>query len=727
MTPQRVRIAGTGIICALGSGSAQVIQAIEEGRSGLSPLTRFAVSHTPPLPVGASPDVTDDPHLPQTMSLARIAGDQAMSNALQERPDAVVIGVTTGGMALTEALLKQGNSTPDAYRHHGIGMVAQDLAGRFQCKGPMLTVSTACSSGGCAIALAMAMIRSGRYQRILTGGVDSLCRLTYYGFKSLQLIDPEGSRPLDRERRGMSVAEGAGLLLLEAVDDDHDGIEILGAGLSCDAHHPAQPHPEGDGALAAMGSALRDAGLDVNHIDYINLHGTGTVENDRSESAAINRLFKNAPPPLSSIKGATGHTLAASGAIEAVIAALCVDNGLLPANTGCRTPDPALNIAPVVEPTRKSVGKVLSNSFGFGGNNAAVIIGRRSGQAKSPDQTPSIQHPLTVTGWSTVTGAGFTDHTIDHLARGVGCKGRIDTQTLCQGLAPGVIRRVKRLSQMALALLTDMQTREGTLKPESIFFGTGWGSLSETNDFLNGLFDSDEKFSSPTDFIGSVHNAAAGQLALMARATGANLTFSGGDYSFEQALFSAQMMVSGSDPVLVLGADETHDTLSPLFDPSVAAGASMSDGGGALMLRRTPNPTGPTVALPYFANDLEKPPDLQDLVMALGGPEGICAKYDLIMAGLPGAQRADAQRQLDQFIALSGFRGEVLDYRRLTGEYATSSAVATVFAVSLVAAGITAGKDPVLERAPENTAPHARNILILGLGSVVTAIEVGSS
>jgi 3-oxoacyl-(acyl-carrier-protein) synthase len=703
-----------------------VIQAIEEGRSGLSPLTRFKVSHTPPLPVGASAQLPNDGQLPQTISLARIAGDQAISTPLEAAPDAIVIGVTTGGMALTETLLKQGCGSPDAYRHHGIGTVARDLAGRFQCKGPILTISTACSSGGCAIALAAAMVRSGRYRRVLTGGVDSLCRLTYYGFKSLQLIDPEGSRPLDRERRGMSVAEGAGLLLLEAAGDDHDGIEILGTGLSCDAHHPARPHPEGDGALAAMRSALFDAGLDPDHIDYINLHGTGTVENDSSESAAVNRLFDDAPPPLSSIKGATGHCLAAAGAIEAIIAALCVDRGLLPANTGCRTPDPALNITPVAEPTPKPVGTVLSNSFGFGGNNATVIIGRRPEQTKNTGGTPPIQHPLTVIGWSAVTGAGFTRSTIDHLSRGVGCKGRIDTTSLCQGLAPGVIRRIKRLSQMALALLTDMRSREGSPNPESIYFGTGWGSLSETNDFLNGLFDSDEKFSSPTDFIGSVHNAAAGQLALMAKATGANLTFSGGDYSFEQALFGAQLLASGDGPVMVLGADEAHETLSPLFDPSVAAGPSMSDGGGALMLSRTPSPTGPTVALTYFANDLEKPPDLEDLVTQLGGPEGICAEYDLIMAGLPGAQRADARRQLDQFIALSGFQGEVLDYRRLTGEYATSSAVATVFAVSMVAAGIAAEKDPVAEPAPEKTAPHARNILILGLGSVVTAIKVGS-
>lgn len=711
MIPLRVRIAGTGIVCALGSGNDSVLKAIEKGRSGLAPLTRFPTPHTPALPVGESPEFSADPNLPQTIALARIASDQAMSASTQP-PDAIVIGVTTGGMAITEELLKQGIISPEAYRRHGIGCVAEDLAGRFQCKGPVLTISTACSSGGGAIAMAMAMIRSGRYQRILTGGVDSLCRLTYYGFKSLQLIDPQGSRPLDQDRRGMSVAEGAGCLLLEAADETYDGLEVLGAGLSCDAHHPAQPHPKGDGALSAMQQALSQAGLDADQIDYINLHGTGTADNDRSESMAVNRLFNNTPPKVSSIKGATGHCLAAAGAIEAVISALSIDAGLIPANTGCKTPDPDLNISPVRQPVRESIGRVLSNSFGFGGNNASVVIGRRPERLKTPPHdTDRVQQPLTVAGWSAVTGAGRTDNTIVNLSKGLGCQGRIDTPTLCQGLAPGVIRRVKRLSHMALALLTDLQIPNGAQKPKSVFFGTGWGSLSETNDFLSGLFESDEKFSSPTDFIGSVHNAAAGQIALMAQSTGANLTLSGGDYSFEQALFSAQMLLSGDDHVMVLGADETHDKLSPLFDPSVSANLTLSDGGGALMLCRTPNATGPNVAMTYFANHFGSSPDFQDLVTQLGGPEHICTQYSLIMAGLPAAQKTESKKQLDQFVALSGYQGEVLDYRRLTGEYATSAAVATVFAVSKVAA---AGK----------AAPEAKAILILGLGSVITAIEV---
>ena len=290
-------------------------------------------------------------------------------------PDLIVVGTTTAGMHTTERLLNAGTLDPQAYRRHAAGSVAEDLAARYGCSGPVLTVSTACSSGAVAIKIALEMLRAGAARRALVGGADSLCRLTYYGFNCLQLIDPQGARPLDRERRGMSVAEGAGMLLL-TVDGEPDRAlaEVLGAGLSCDAYHPAAPHPEGDGAYAAMAAALADSGVSAAAIDYINLHGTGTPDNDRAEARAVGRLF-DARTPVSSIKGATGHSLAAAGAIEAVVAAICIREGLVPANTGLRLRDPEISLAPVTEPRRMRVNTVLSNSFGFGGNNAAVVIG----------------------------------------------------------------------------------------------------------------------------------------------------------------------------------------------------------------------------------------------------------------------------------------------------------------------------------------------------------------
>jgi len=716
----RAGIAGTGIACALGRDPGRIMTDLARGRSGIRPLTRFPVSHEPALPVGQWPEPPEVTDLPLTHQLARLAADQAM-NGRQHPPDAIVLGVTTGGMAATEELLKRGCARSEAYRYHGIGTVAEDLARRFHCKGPVLTVSTACSSGGGAIALALAMVRAGRFRRVLTGGVDSLCRLTYYGFRSLQLIDPHGCRPLDKDRRGMSVAEGAGMLLIEAVSDPWDGIEILGAGLSCDAHHPAQPHPQGLGALAAMRQAVQDAGLDPEQIDYINLHGTGTLDNDRSETLAVKAVFGKSPPPLSSIKGALGHSLAASGAIEAVVAVHCIEHGWLPVNAGCQAPDPSLEVAPVSAPTGRSLQTVLSNSFGFGGNNAAIVIGRRGhrGSTAAAAMDPVSLDPLTILGWSAVSGAGFTDQTLENLFAGEHCRGCLDAAALCRGLPTAAIRRLKRLSQMALALWVQARDTIGGIAPRAVYFGTAWGSLSETHDFVQGLFESDEKFASPTDFIGSVHNAAAGQIALMAKATGANLTLSGGDASFEQALFSAQLLAVGDDPVIVAGVDETHAKLSTLFDPSVAGAFEPSDGGGMLILSRSRAATGPTMALKYFAAGQDASLD-RELIAGLGGAGAVQARYGLILVGMPAAHRKHCRIQLDAFLEMTGYSGEVIDYRRLTGEFAASAAVAAVFAAAWVQARrvsfAASGKDP--------SPAHADAVLILGLGPVLSAIEV---
>jgi 3-oxoacyl-[acyl-carrier-protein] synthase-1/3-oxoacyl-[acyl-carrier-protein] synthase II len=686
------------------------MDAIAGSRSGLRPVTRFAPPHHDPLPVGQIPELAGADSPPLTHRMARIAADEAMAGCSQP-PDAIVLGLTTGGMAVTEEHLKAERLDPAGFRYHAIGSVAADLAERYQCRGPVLTISTACSSGSAAIALAAAMLRSGGYGRILAGGVDSLCRLTYYGFKFLQLIDPEGSRPMDRHRRGMSVAEGAGMLLLKATNEAKDAIRVLGAGLSCDAHHPAQPHPEGKGARAAMQAALDNAGLSPAQIDYINLHGTGTIDNDRSEARAIRTLFGETPPPLSSIKGATGHSLGAAGAIEAVISAKAIERGLLPGNTGFRSPDPELGLEPVSEPRARSIDTVMSNSFGFGGNNATIVLGR----SDTPTPAPLPAHqPLYINGWAAVSGVGGTRDTLARLKGNGDCRGAAKAAELSRNLAPQMIRRLKRLSLMTVAMAAEARSHAGDPEIASIFFGTGWGALSESNDFLNALFESDEKFSSPIDFIGSVHNAPAGQLALAHRAVGANLTVSGGDYSFEQALLAAQYLAPEQALFLVAAADEGHPKLSPLFDPSVAAAPPISDGGGALVLSRRPTPGAPAIALKHFETGIDDRVRPDRMADALGQLNN---RIDLVLAGIPAAQRKRGREQLDRFISRTGYSGPVLDYRRQIGEFATAGAVATVFAAAMVN-----GPDRPANASDRRTPA----VLVLGFGSSLTAIKVSA-
>ncbi len=704
MTLPHIGVTGMGVICALGHNVDETFTALMQGKTGLRPLTRFLPPHDP-LPVGEACLGPAEKLLPATHLLARRAADQAMAGCAAA-PDAIVLGSTTGGIAVSEECLKAGVQDPNDYRFHAVGSVAEDLARRYHCSGPALTISTACSSGAGAIALAMAMLRSGKYRRVLTGGVDSICRLTYFGFKSLQLIDPQGARPMDKSRRGMSVAEGAGILLLEANPGTDTTVYMLGAGLSCDAHHPAQPHPEGKGALAAMQASLADAGIRAELIDYINLHGTGTSDNDRAEARAIQTLFKSNIPLLSSIKGATGHSLAASGAIEAVVVARTIEKGWVPPNTGCQTPDPELGLNPVAHPLKKKINAVISNSFGFGGNNAALVMGS---SVSEPPEKPDSAH-LAVMGWAAVTGAGTTTVTLKNLARGLSCIGRLETHQLSQGLNPQTIRRLKRLPLMSLCLTAAAQKGAGANMVQSIFFGTGWGALSETHDFIRGLYDSGEKFPSPIDFIGSVHNAPAGQVALLTGATGPNITVSNGDYSFEQALLSAQMLAD-PNPFMVLAADEGHPVLSPLFDPSVTEKDVLSDGGGALLLQRQSQTDEPVVELKYYKSALDKPFDPEGLIAVLGGADKIRTQYHLILVGIPAAQRALGQAQMESMIKRCRYNGRVVDYRPLIGEFASASAVATVYAAAHVKAKIGEGAEQPA-------------VLVLGLGTTITAVEV---
>ncbi|MGB3222330.1 MAG: beta-ketoacyl-[acyl-carrier-protein] synthase family protein, partial [Desulforhopalus sp.] len=555
MTCKSVYIRGTGIISSMGSGLSATEQTLRENRSAIKPLELFSLVQNSPLPVGQVSSLDESSPLPRTHLLALIAARQAIEGC-SKPPDAVILGTTTGGILTTEELLKSNEQNKNLYRHHGLNTVADVIAEELNCSGPALVISTACSSSSVAIAMALKMLRNGQAKTILAGAVDSLSRLTYFGFNSLQLVDPTGCKPLDQNRQGMAVAEGAAMLLLTTEKPENPGAELLGAGLSCDAYHAAAPHPEGQGAFTAMQKALADAGLGPDDISYINLHGTGTPDNDLAESKALRRLFP-ALPPLSSIKGASGHSLAAAGAIEAVVSTFALASGLMPANTGLQNVDPVLGLMPLVDPLEHPVKAVLSNSFGFGGNNGSLVFGQSDIFPKPVFHQRSPG--LAIHGYSCMTGAGDLVSTISQIITGSSVAKKAELETISKSLPPRLIRRLKRLPRMTLSLATEafQSSSFGDRKPGAVFMGTGWGALSETHDFLTRLTESKEQFPSPTDFVGSVHNGPASQVAILYGATGPNITTSGGDYSFEQALFAAELMLDDSaGPALILGADE---------------------------------------------------------------------------------------------------------------------------------------------------------------------------
>ena len=381
----------------IGKGVTATFQSLLEQRSGLTSCEFETVdikTH-----IGEVPGV-DEVRLPEELRkfecrnnrLAELALRQdGFFEAVQESAErwgrrrvGVFLGTSTAGILQTELAYRErdpvSGALPSSFEYgptHNSFSVADYLRQRCRLAGPAVAVSCACASSAKAFGSARRMIEAGLIDAALVGGVDSLCLTTLYGFHSLQLSSPQPCRPFDVARDGISIGEAAALAILERVPDDLDGDSVLqlGIGESSDAYHMSAPHPEGLGARLAMQAALAAAGLEAGDIDYINLHGTGTPSNDRAESQAVTSVF-GPTTPCSSTKGATGHTLGAAGALEAVIGALAIKNGLMPGGVHTTDIDPTLTALYVKDNRRVPVARVLSNSFGFGGTNCSLIFGR---------------------------------------------------------------------------------------------------------------------------------------------------------------------------------------------------------------------------------------------------------------------------------------------------------------------------------------------------------------
>jgi 3-oxoacyl-[acyl-carrier-protein] synthase I len=289
----------------------------------------------------------------------------------------VFMGTSTSGIHQSElAYMESTEHLPDWYHYsttHNISSVAKFIQKIFSLQGPCISISTACSSSAKVFASAQRAINSGACDAAVVGGVDSLCLTTLYGFHSLQLLSTNPCKPFDATRSGISIGEGGGFAILEKnIDAD---LFLLGFGESSDAYHMSSPHPQGEGAYLAMEMALQKAKLTKDSIDYINLHGTGTMANDSAESIAVNRLAGNSIA-ASSTKGWTGHTLGAAGIIEACICLQSIQHQFLPKNQNIKDLDSNMNIQIISQSRPAKIINALSNSFGFGGSNASLILGK---------------------------------------------------------------------------------------------------------------------------------------------------------------------------------------------------------------------------------------------------------------------------------------------------------------------------------------------------------------
>lgn len=390
-----VLVTGLGIISAIGNGTGETLHSIQTRKSGIGRLSLFESIHAN-IPVAevpfkdtdlrrmVIPDATG--HYTRNSLLALIAARQAMdaSNWMRdpEMLSGTILATTVGGMDYNErfylSLIRE-DTHKDVISVLDSADCTEKVAAAAGTRGIVTTISTACSSSANAIMLGARLIRSGRLKRVLVGGTDSLTRFTLNGFFNLEILSPTGCRPFDKDRNGLTIGEAAAMLVLESAevaDPARVICTVSGYANANEAFHATASSVDGAGALMAMTGALESARLEPGDIDYINAHGTGTEINDLSEGRAIGTLFGDLPL-FSSTKGYTGHTLGAAGAVEAVISALALQHGFIPGGLNHFSPMPELGCRPVSGNLERKLRHVMSNSFGFGGNNTSLIFSAR--------------------------------------------------------------------------------------------------------------------------------------------------------------------------------------------------------------------------------------------------------------------------------------------------------------------------------------------------------------
>lgn len=387
--PWPVAISGLGCICAAGASVDACLETLYRGSRSPAAPTLFTSDHPTSYPVFEVTSFAEPPGLERTAGLALHAAREALEDAgldgeaLPPLRVGVCIGTTMGCAISNEPFCRAYLSglDPDLapIDRVTVSNPAAAIAREFGFTGPCQTLVNACASGTDAVGVAASWIRGGLCDVVVAGGADGLGRITYNGFISLMITDGSPCKPFDRDRKGLNLGEGAAMLVLESEGSllrrgRKPRSLVLGYGSASDAFHLTAPAPDGEGLRSALAEALSCCAIPARSIAFVNAHGTGTADNDRIESAVLADLLPGVP--FFSTKGYTGHTLGAAGAIEAVFTVACLERGRIPGSAGFSAPDPELAATPVTETCSIEGGIALSESLGFGGNNAVLVVGR---------------------------------------------------------------------------------------------------------------------------------------------------------------------------------------------------------------------------------------------------------------------------------------------------------------------------------------------------------------
>ncbi len=558
-----ISVTGLGIICSIGNDADSVLDSLKKRESGVGPMKYLQSKHSY-LPVGEvqlSNDqmkqmlgIEDATPMSRTTLMGAIAIRQALEHAgitvdeLNGKRVALISGTTVGGMDLTENYYEQ-MKTDDSLlylpKSNECGKSTEEMAEIIGLTNAQTcTISTACSSALNSIILGSEMLKRDEFDLVIAGGSEALSRFHLNGFNTLMILDKEQCRPFDDTRAGLNLGEGAAFVILEK-NAANSLAYVAGYGNRCDAFHQTASSDNGEGAYLAMKDALEMAHLKPEDIQYVNAHGTGTPNNDITESQSLIRIFGENMPEISSTKAFTGHTTSASGSIEAVICILAMQHNFTPANLGWKNKIEG-GFVPTLGKDNIVLENVICNSFGFGGNDSSMVISKSA---------PTY----------------CEEHVADYSYRVVAEEVVTDVEVLKElkeFVSPMESRRMGKL--MKAAHLTSLRAlrKAGIECPDAIITATSRGMLEISLQFLDDITAFGEELLKPTLFMQSTHNTLSSAIAICTKCHGYNTTYSHGDQSFEWAMRDAERLIKTGkvNTVLVGSFDESTPSFSMIAE-----------------------------------------------------------------------------------------------------------------------------------------------------------------
>ena len=571
-----IAITGEGIVSAIGLNKQEVLQALQEGRTGIGEMKYLQSVHHE-LPVGEVDlsneqmkkmlGIPSEQMMSRTSLMGMLAIDQALKEAhvdiaklksrkLDGKPLRIVLvsGTTVGGMDITELCFDQleNQTNVEFLQHHDCGNCTQLMADHFGIFDEVTTLSTACSSAANAIMFGARLLKAGETDLVVAGGTEALSRFHLNGFNSLMILDHEQCRPFDATRAGLNLGEGAAFLVLESEEMAQQRkitphAYLTGYGNACDAFHQTASSENGEGAYLAMTEALAMAHLSAKDIQYVNAHGTGTPNNDQSESVSLKRVFSDEMPMVSSTKSFTGHTTSASGSLETVICILAMQHHFVPANLGWKNPMEN-GILPTMGAQNLDLENVLCNSFGFGGNDSSLVISLHPKESAS-----KIMRDVKIKVLSKVE-INSEEQLMD----------------IRKYVKPLEVRRMGKIMKSSLLSSLEALQRAGIEVPDSIITGTAYGCLENSERLMEQIKEEGEGMLKPTFFMQSTHNTIGSNIAIKTHCHGYNVTYTQENHSLEWAIRDAELLLrSGKVKNVLVGC---HDESTPLFNTLLEKG-----------------------------------------------------------------------------------------------------------------------------------------------------------